>query len=90
MLQPYQIITNNYNNRNNVSYKLSISNRAYHIEIDDDSNIENNQWQDNLIQNLGKDIVGNHYVINIGLGLQGLKYFRVNKWFDSHAIATTA
>ncbi len=89
-LLAYQTLTHNYNNRNNKGYKLSISDRVYHIETDNDNNTENNQWQDNLIQNLGKDIVGNHYMINIGLGLQGLEYFRVGKWFDSHAIVPTA
>lgn len=50
-------------------YKLSISDRVYHIETDNDDNTENNQWQNNLTQNLGVDITGNHCMINIGLGL---------------------
>ena len=90
LLQPYQTLTHNYNNRNKESYKLSVSDRVYHIETDDDNNTENNQWQDELIQNLGKDIDGNHYYINIGIGLKGLEYVKVGKWFDSHAIVPTA
>ena len=43
LLQPYQTLTHNYNNRNKESYKLSVSDRVYHIETDDDNNTENNQ-----------------------------------------------
>ncbi|TLE07335.1 hypothetical protein [Helicobacter bilis] len=90
----YKTLIKNYENRyakdgKGNNYKLSISNRVYHIETDDDNNIENNQWQDELIQNLGKDIDGNHYYINIGIGLKGLEYVKVGKWFDSHAIVPT-
>ncbi|RDU58224.1 hypothetical protein CQA53_12085, partial [Helicobacter didelphidarum] len=89
-----QTLIKNYENRyakddEGNNYKLSISDRVYHIETDDDDNTENNQWQDNLIQNLGVDITGNHCMINIGLGLQGLEYFKLGKWFDSHAIVPT-
>lgn len=58
-------------------YKLSISDRVYHIETDNDDNTENNQWQNNLIQNLGADITGYHCMINIGLGLQGLEFLEL-------------
>ncbi|WP_233714339.1 lipase family protein, partial [Helicobacter trogontum] len=87
----YKTLIKNYENRyakddKGNNYKLSISNRVFHIETDDDNNTENNQWQDELIQNLGKDIDGNHYYINIGIGLKGLEYVKVGKWFDSHSI----
>ena len=79
-LQAYQTLTHNYNNRNKESYKLSVSDRVYHIETDNDNNTENNQWQDELIQNLGKDIEGKHYYLNIGIDIKGM---------DSHSIKSS-
>ena len=79
-LLAYQTLTHNYNNRNKESYKLSVSDRVYHIETDNDNNTENNQWQDELIQNLGKDIDGKHYYLNIGIDIKGM---------DSHSIKSS-
>ncbi|AQQ59232.1 lipase [Helicobacter bilis] len=45
---------------------LACQDSIHHIESDDDSNPDNNQWQDELIQNLGTDIDGKHYYINLG------------------------
>ena len=83
-VKSYNTLKHNYENRN--TYKLRVSDRVFHIESDDDSNPDNNQWQDELIQNLGIDIDGKHYYINIGIGLKGLEYVKVGKWFDSHSL----
>ena len=85
-VENYNTLKHNYENRNN--YKLSVSNRVFHIETDDDANPDNNQWQDELIQNLGTDIDGKHYYVNIGIGLKGTQYItKIGKgWFESHSI----
>ena len=51
---------------NNLSKQpLACQDSIHHIESDDDSNPDNNEWQDELIQNLGIDIDGKHYYINL-------------------------
>ena len=51
---------------NNLSKQpLACQDSIHHIESDDDSNPDNNEWQDELIQNLGTDIDGKHYYINL-------------------------
>ncbi|WP_254422547.1 hypothetical protein [Helicobacter bilis] len=67
---------------------LACKDSIHHIEADDDSNPDNNKKIDNLIQDLGKDIDGKHYAINIlGEHFTGIRYFRVDKWFDSHYLS---
>ncbi|EEQ63648.1 hypothetical protein HPMG_01105 [Helicobacter pullorum MIT 98-5489] len=51
---------------NRLKQPLACQDSIHHIESDDDSNPDNNQWQDELIQNLGTDIDGKHYYINLG------------------------
>ena len=77
---------------NNLSKQpLACQDSIHHIESDDDSNPNNNQWQDELIQNLGIDIDGKHYYVNIGIGLRGTQYITKigNGWFESHALKPT-
>ncbi|TLE07199.1 Mbeg1-like protein [Helicobacter bilis] len=67
---------------------LACKDSIHHIEADDDSNPDNNKKIDNLIQDLGKDIDGKHYLLNIlGEHFTGIRYFRVDKWFDSHYLS---
>ena len=67
---------------------LACQDSIHHIEADDDSNPDNNKKIDNLIQDLGKDIDGKHYLLNIlGEHFTGIQYFRVDKWFDSHYLS---
>ncbi|WP_237416411.1 lipase family protein [Helicobacter saguini] len=80
----YKNLLENYKNR--FKHKLNISNRIYHIQTTYDTDAINNQWQDNLIQNLGVDIVGNHYNINTGIKLRGAECFKIGKWFLSHSV----
>lgn len=70
-LSSYQTLIHNYNNRNEKDYKLDISDKVFHIEIDSDNNPNNSE--NNLIQNLGEDIEGKHYYINIGIDIEGLE-----------------
>ncbi|WP_334085232.1 lipase family protein [Helicobacter typhlonius] len=70
-LSSYQTLIHNYNNRNKKNYRLSISESVYHIETDSDNNPNNSE--NNLIQNLGEDIEGKHYYINIGIDIEGLE-----------------
>ena len=51
---------------NRLKQPLACQDSIHHIESDDDSNSDNNEWQDELIQNLGIDIDGKHYYINLG------------------------
>ena len=77
---------------NNLSKQpLACQDSIHHIESDDDSNPDNNEWQDELIQNLGIDIDGKHYYVNIGIGLRGTQYITKigNGWFESHALKPT-
>ena len=85
-VKSYNTLKHNYENRK--TYKLSVSDRVFHIATDDDANPDNNQWQDELIQNLGTDIDGKHYYVNIGIGLKGTQYItKIGKgWFESHSL----
>ena len=85
-VKSYNTLKHNYENRK--TYKLSVSDRVFHIATDDDANPDNNQWQDELIQNLGIDIDGKHYYVNIGIGLRGTQYItKIGKgWFESHSL----
>ncbi|TLD79878.1 Mbeg1-like protein [Helicobacter trogontum] len=67
---------------------LACKDSIHHIEADDDSNPNNNKKIDNLIQDLGKDIDGKHYLLNIlGEHFTGIRYFMINEWFDSHYLS---
>ena len=76
--QAYQTLTHNYNNRNKKGYKLSISDRIFHIESQnktDEKHHANESIKENATQHLGKDIEGNYFLLNLNFG--GL---------DSHSI----
>ncbi|WP_233708571.1 lipase family protein [Helicobacter bilis] len=78
----YQTLTHNYNNRNKESYKLSVSDRIFHIESQnktDEKHHANESIKENATQHLGKDIEGNYFLLNLNFG--GL---------DSHRITSMA
>ncbi|GAB0173929.1 hypothetical protein NHP164001_19510 [Helicobacter trogontum] len=78
----YQTLTHNYNNRNKESYKLSVSDRIFHIESQNKTNEKhhaNESIKENATQHLGKDIEGNYFLLNLNFG--GL---------DSHRITSMA
>lgn len=78
LLQPYQTLIHNYNNRNKEGYKLSISDRVFHIETKDQVSKKHHSkesYSDNATQHLGKDIDGNYFILNLNFG-----------GFDSHTI----
>ncbi|RDU59413.1 lipase family protein [Helicobacter sp. MIT 14-3879] len=85
LFQSYQTLLHNYNNRNakdkttNKPYTLKIKDNTHHIETD--SNNITNDNENNLIQNLGEDIEGKHYYINIGVEIDG---------FDRHSIKSSS
>ena len=77
-LNAYQTLTHNYNNRNKEGYKLSISDRIFHIEPQNKADEEHHakeSTKENATQHLGKDIEGNYFLFNLNFG--GL---------DSHSI----
>ena len=81
-LLAYQTLTHNYNNRNKESYKLSVSDRIFHIESQNKTNEKhhaNESIKENATQHLGKDIEGNYFLLNLNFG--GL---------DSHRITSMA
>ena len=74
----YQTLTHNYNNRNKESYKLSISDKTFHIESQNKTDKKHHareSYTQNATQHLGKDIEGNYFILNLNFG--GL---------DSHSI----
>ena len=76
--QAYQTLTHNHNNRNQEDYKLSISDRIFHIESQNKADEEHHakeSTKENATQHLGKDIEGNYFLFNLNFG--GL---------DSHSI----
>ncbi|EDO9588155.1 lipase family protein [Campylobacter coli] len=82
LLTAYQTLTHNYNNRNKEGYKLSISDRIFHIESQnkfDEKHHANESIKENATQHLGKDIEGNYFLLNLNFG--GL---------DSHRITSMA
>ncbi|MGX2972932.1 lipase family protein [Helicobacter sp. T3_23-1059] len=77
-VKPYQTLIHNYNNKNKEGYKLSISDRVFHIETKDQSSKKHHSkesYSDNATQHLGKDINGNYFILNLNFG-----------GFDNHKI----
>lgn len=82
LLQPYQTLIHNYNNRNKKGYKLGISDKVFHIESKNQADKYHHakeSYKENAAQHLGKDIEGNYFILNLNFG--GL---------DSHKISSMA
>ncbi|EQM94722.1 hypothetical protein HRAG_02486 [Helicobacter bilis ATCC 43879] len=83
----YKTLIKNYENRyakddKGNNYKLSISDRIFHIESQNKTNEKhhaNESIKENATQHLGKDIEGNYFILNLNFG--GL---------DSHSITSMA
>ena len=83
----YKTLIKNYENRyakddKGNNYKLSISDRIFHIESQNKTNEKhhaNESIKENATQHLGKDIEGNYFLLNLNFG--GL---------DSHSITSMA
>lgn len=78
LLTAYQTLTHNYNNKSKEGYKLSISNRIFHIESQnktDEKHHANESTKENATQHLGKDIEGNYFLLNLNFG--GLDSHRI-------------
>jgi len=82
LLQYYQTLTHNYNNRNKEDYKLSISDKVFHIESKNQADRyfhTKESYKENTTQHLGKDIEGNYFILNLNFG-----------GMDSHKISSIA
>lgn len=78
LLTAYQTLTHNHNNKSKEGYKLSISNRIFHIESQnktDEKHHANESTKENATQHLGKDIEGNYFLLNLNFG--GLDSHRI-------------
>ena len=70
-LTSYETLIHNYDNRKKRDYKLSISDRIFHIESQnkaDEEHHANEFATKNAIQHLGKDIEGNYFLLILTLG----------------------
>ena len=67
----YKTFIDNYYFHKEQKQGVDIGLPTYHIETDSDNNPNN--LENKLIQNLGEDIEGKHYYLNIGIDVEGME-----------------
>ena len=67
----YKTLIDNYYFHKEKKQGVDIGLPTYHIETDSDNNPNN--LENKLIQNLGEDIEGKHYYLNIGIDVEGME-----------------
>ncbi|MWV68748.1 hypothetical protein [Helicobacter saguini] len=77
MLKLIQDIKNGINKKYDYLPKGLIQEHIYHIQTDNDSNLQNNNYTNNAIQDLGVNIKDFYYFVNVG------------SFWDSHYLTTT-